>query len=88
MSLKSTPSIVDVRTQEEYLEGHIGGAVNIPLDQIQDRLQEFREMSTPIIMYCRSGNRSGIAVNILKQKGIADAMNGGGINDMKGGLIQ
>jgi len=40
-------------------------------------------MPQPIIVYCRSGNRSGIAVSILKQNGIADAVNGGGLNDLK-----
>ena len=87
MSIEKSSSIIDVRTLEEYQEDHIEGAVNIPLEQIQDRLQEFREMATPIIMYCRSGNRSGIAVNILRQHGIVDTINGGGIDEMKGGLI-
>ncbi len=76
-------TIVDVRTPEEFTEGHFPNAINIPLDQVAQRIDEFRKMKKPIIAYCRSGNRSGIAVSILKQNGIADAINGGGLDDLK-----
>ena len=76
-------TIVDVRTPEEFAEGHFLNAINIPLDQVAQRINEFKEMKKPIIAYCRSGNRSGIAVSILKQYGIADAVNGGGLEDLK-----
>lgn len=76
-------SIVDVRTPEEYLVEHFPNAINIPLDSIAQRLEEFRQMKKPIIAYCRTGNRSGMAVSILKQYGITDAVNGGGFEDLK-----
>ena len=76
-------TIVDVRTPEEFTEGHFPNAINIPLEQVAQRINEFKEMPKPIIAYCRSGNRSGIAVSILKQNGIADAVNGGGLVDLK-----
>ena len=76
-------TIVDVRTPEEFTEGHFPNAINIPLDQVAQRINEFKEMPKPIIAYCRSGNRSGIAVSILKQNGIADAVNGGSLDDLK-----
>jgi phage shock protein E len=76
-------SIVDVRTPEEFAQEHYPGAVNIPLDQVPNRLDEFREMKKPIIAYCRSGNRSGQAVTILNQAGITDVSNGGGLTDMQ-----
>ena len=76
-------SIVDVRTPEEYLAEHFPNAINIPLDSIVQRIEEFRQMKKPIIAYCRSGNRSGTAVSILKQYGITDAVNGGGFEDLK-----
>jgi len=79
-------SIVDVRTPEEYLIEHFPNAINIPLDSIAQRIEEFRQMKKPIIAYCRSGNRSGTAVSILKQYGITDAVNGGGIDDLKQNL--
>lgn len=76
-------SIVDVRTPEEFTEGHFPNAINIPLEQVAQRIEEFRKMKKPIIAYCKSGNRSGIAVSVLKQHGITDAINGGGLDDLK-----
>ncbi|MEJ7829832.1 MAG: rhodanese-like domain-containing protein [Segetibacter sp.] len=75
-------SIIDVRTPEEFSQGHFPDAINIPLDQVPQRLPEFRDMPKPIVAYCRTGNRSGMAVSILKQNGIAEAVNGGGLDDM------
>ncbi len=76
-------AIVDVRTPEEYAVEHFPNAINIPLDQVAQRINEFKEMPKPIVAYCRSGNRSGMAVSILKQNGINDAINGGGLDDLK-----
>lgn len=81
--MSKNQTILDVRTVEEFNGEHINGAINIPLDQVADRIEEIKEMPKPIIAYCRSGNRSGVAVSILKQHGITDVANGGGINDMK-----
>ena len=83
MHTSKTATIVDVRTPEEYAVAHFPNAINIPLDQVAQRINEFKEMPQPIIAYCRSGNRSGIAISILKQNGIADAVNGGGLDDLK-----
>ena len=76
-------TLIDVRNPEEYASEHFRNAINIPLDQVAQRINEFKEMPNPMIAYCRSGNRSGIAVSILKQNGIADAVNGGGFEDLK-----
>ena len=75
-------TIVDVRTPEEFTEGHFPNAINIPLDQVTQRINEFKEMPKPIIAYCRSGNRSGIAVSMLNQSGITDVINGGGLDEL------
>lgn len=75
-------TIVDVRTPKEFRQGAYPGAINIPVEEIQSRIQEFNKMQLPIVLYCRSGNRSGIAVSILKQGGINDVYNGGGLEDM------
>lgn len=83
MKTTNTATIVDVRTPEEYAVEHYPNAINIPLDQVAQRINEFREMPKPIIAYCRSGNRSGMAVSILKQNGVTDAINGGGLDDLK-----
>ena len=79
---ENNATIVDVRTPEEFAEGYFPTAINIPLDHVAQRIEEFRKMKKPIIAYCRSGNRSGIAVSILIQNGIADAVNGGGLNEL------
>ena len=83
MDISKPTTIVDVRTPEEFAENHFPNAINIPLDQVSQRINEFKEMPQPIIAYCKSGNRSGIAVSILKQNGIEDAFNGGGLDDLK-----
>lgn len=82
MNIPNVATIVDVRTTEEFTEGHFPDAINIPLDQVGQRIHEFKEMPKPIMAYCRSGNRSGMAISILKQHGIDDAVNGGGLEDL------
>lgn len=86
MKTLNNATIVDVRTPEEFSSEHIPDAINIPLDQVQQRINEFKELPKPIVAYCRSGNRSGMAVSILKQNGIAEAVNGGGLDDLKQNL--
>jgi len=75
--------IVDVRSPWEYEMEHIPGAKNIPLEEISFKLDEFRTFNHPVVLYCRSGNRSGMAVSILKQNGVAEVYNGGGLGDMQ-----
>ncbi|MEK6547428.1 MAG: rhodanese-like domain-containing protein [Bacteroidota bacterium] len=74
--------VVDVRETSEFAMGHFDGAINIPLGIIPLRLDEFKAMQGPIVVYCRSGNRSGMAMNLLKQAGLAEVYNGGGLHDM------
>jgi phage shock protein E len=69
-------TIVDVRTPAEFMGGHVAGSVNIPLNEIPQRLDEFRNMAQPIILCCASGNRSGQATHFLNAQGIA-CENGG-----------
>ena len=68
--------LVDVRTPQEFAEGSVKGAVNIPLDKVQSQLAKFKGKKH-IIVFCRSGNRSGQALSILKQNGFENAVNGG-----------
>ena len=75
-------TIVDVRSKGEFLQGHFPGASNIPLDQVINQIEVFRELDTPIVVYCRSGNRSGMAVSMLKQHGINEVYNGGALEDL------
>ncbi|MCP1251398.1 MULTISPECIES: rhodanese-like domain-containing protein [Elizabethkingia] len=67
--------LVDVRTPEEYNAEKIEGAVNIPLDQVESRLSEFRGKKN-IVVYCRSGIRAGKAKDLLQKNNIPDVYSG------------
>jgi len=68
--------LVDVRTPYEFTGGSVKGAVNIPLGDLPDQLSEFNGKKN-IVVFCRSGNRSAQAKNILEQKGFQNVINGG-----------
>ncbi len=74
--------IVDVRTPQEFADGHYPGSINIPLSEINDRIAEFGNKDKPIVVYCRSGNRSGKAKSILEGQGFTKVINGGAFKDM------
>jgi rhodanese-related sulfurtransferase len=76
-------TLVDVRNAWEFEEGHAIGAINIPLDEIPARLNEFKKMDSPVLLYCRSGNRSGMANLILKQNGFENSYNAGSLFDLQ-----
>ena len=69
--------ILDVRTASEYSKGAIPGSRNIPLQNLNSRLSEIKELNKPIITCCASGIRSGSAAAILNTNGI-ETINGGG----------
>jgi len=69
-------TIIDVRTVNEYKNGHGKKSVNIPLDKVEANLKKIKKYNQPIITCCASGMRSGRAASILKSKGI-EAYNGG-----------
>jgi phage shock protein E len=62
--------VIDVRTREEFNGGHVTGSVNIPLQEITERVDEIKGMNKTIILCCASGNRSGQAQRYLSQLGI------------------
>ncbi len=70
-------AIIDVRTPAEFMGGHVAGSFNIPLQEIQSRLQEIKDMEQPLLLCCASGARSGSATSFLKNAGV-DCENGGG----------
>lgn len=73
---------IDVRTAEEYAAGHVGQAVNIPYEEIGDRISEVtRDKDALIYLYCRSGRRSGIAKDTLDKAGFTRVVNAGGLEE-------
>ncbi len=74
--------VIDVRTSSEYSVAHYPDAINIPLDELPKHLDQLKASNKAIILYCRSGNRSGIGMNFLHQQGLKDVYNGGGLSDM------
>lgn len=79
--LKKRPFLVDVRTPDEFAQGTVKDAVNIPLDQIQNQLPKFKGKKN-IVVFCRTGNRSTQAKAILEQNGITNITNGGTWQDV------
>ena len=78
--------LMDVRTREEYKEGHIPGSINVELDYIDSVTDVIKDKDSKIYLYCRSGHRSGIALNRMKELGYTDLTNIGGIIHYKGEL--
>ena len=62
--------LVDVRTPQEFASGHLEGAVNIPLDQLPNRLDEL-DREGQVVVYCHSGNRSASAARTLERAGFS-----------------
>lgn len=63
-------TIIDVRTPAEFKMGHPKNAKNIPLQNLESRINEIKKMQQPIIVCCASGMRSATAKNILEKNGI------------------
>ena len=67
--------LVDVRTPTEFEAGSVKGAVNIPLDEVESKLEQFKDKEN-IVVFCRSGGRSAQAMKILNQNGFNNVVNG------------
>ncbi|WP_295812775.1 rhodanese-like domain-containing protein [uncultured Apibacter sp.] len=80
---KSSVTLLDVREKDELInEGHVPGAISIPMNDIPSQLEIIRKFSTPLIIFCRSGIRSEKIVNYLKNEGFKDVYNGGGFKEI------
>ena len=72
--------VIDVRSADEYAAGHVKHAINIPLGELESRLGEINVYKDKIVvLYCNTGNRSGKALDLLKQKGFSMLMNAPGV---------
>ena len=77
--------IIDVRTPQEYKQGHVKNSINIPLSDIGRSIKRIKQKNKPIITCCRSGARSGNAAGTLKSAGI-EVYNGGSWNSVQNAL--
>jgi phage shock protein E len=64
-------TVLDVRTPQEFEAGHVPGAINIPHDQVAARAAEVGARSRPVLLYCRTGHRSGLAAAELVRQGFS-----------------
>lgn len=80
--IRSGALVLDVRTAGEYQGGHYGGALNIPVQELEDRLNELGDRKRAIVVYCASGARSARAAGILSQAGFTNVVNAGGYADL------
>lgn len=78
----NTPLVVDVRTPEEFRSGAYPGAINISLDELQQRIDELGAKDREITLYCASGARSAYAQRVLQHFGFSNVRNGGGLMQM------
>ena len=69
-------TIVDVRTPNEFSGGNVAGSINIPLQEIEKRMDELKSLKQPLVLCCASGGRSGQAHGYLAQQGVG-CCNGG-----------
>ena len=70
-------TVIDVRSQMEFDMEHFPGALHIPLETVGDEASKIASMTKPIVVYCRSGNRSGMATTMLQNNGATEVYNGG-----------
>jgi rhodanese-related sulfurtransferase len=80
--MSSVTAVIDVRTPEEFATGHLDGAVNIDWQGATffDEIAQFESAGTYVI-YCRSGNRAGQAIDAMTGMGFANLTNAGGVSD-------
>ncbi len=80
--------LLDVRTAEEYREGHIEGSINLPLQAIAGIGNKVADKNVPIFVHCLSGGRSASAASALKNMGYSNVKNIGGIGNYKGKIVR
>jgi phage shock protein E len=76
---KTAPFLLDVRTAEEFADGRVPGAKNVPVGELQARLAEVPK-DRPVVVYCHSGGRAALAARQLRERGYAN------VSEMEGSL--
>lgn len=89
-AFQNTPDaiLLDVRTKEEYKDGHIEGSINIPLQSIYSVQTLITDFDKPIFVHCLSGARSAQATSVLKSMGYTNVENIGGISSFRGEIVR
>ncbi len=87
--VKEGALLIDVRTKSEFEQGHVDGAHHIPYDELESYLQKIEKLTkgdkgAPIVLYCQSGNRSGIGKKTLLKHGYTKVINHGGLSTWQG----
>ena len=86
---KKCATVIDVRVAEQYNEGHIKDAINIPLETIEKDIEsKVTKKDAKIILYCNTGNRSGQALEKLKKLGYTNVSNAQGVKQYKYELVK
>lgn len=80
--------LLDVRTAEEYRQGHIEGSLNVPLQNIQAVKDRISDLDKPVYVHCLSGSRSAQVASVLKSMGYTNVVNIGGIHAYHGKVVK
>lgn len=80
--------IIDVRTPQEFKQGHIEGAKNVPLDRLGDLPKTAPKTDAPLFVYCQSGARSSRACRQMEAMGYSDVTDMGGIMQWSGPIVK
>ena len=83
ITINNNTILIDVRTKDEFKSGHLEKAINIPYTEIEEQIKSItKDTYKNIVVYCKSGRRSGIAQKKLLKMGYKNVVNGGGYKDL------
>ena len=85
---RTTENSIDVRTPQEFKQGHIEGAKNVPLDRLSDLPKAAPKTDAPLFVYCQSGARSSRACCQMEAMGYSDVTDMGGIMQWSGPIAK
>ena len=80
--LKAGAILLDVRTEQEFAGGSVAGALNIPVQILEQFINDIKKHQKPVVVFCRSGARASSAMSILNRAGLT-SVNAGGLSDMQ-----
>jgi phage shock protein E len=82
--IDESTAVIDVRTEQEYKAGHLRNSTHIPYGEIKNKIADHvQDKNQKIIVYCRTGRRSGIAKNTLDEMGYTNVINAGSYEKLK-----